>query len=64
MPTPLLTCFHTRDPAHYTFAPSGTCSTINGRYFCSQWCDETFPMDSYGNNLCDRAVERAHLLFG
>ena len=53
-----------RDAAHYTFSSYGTCSRINGRYFCSQWCDDTFPVDSTGATACDAAVARAHARYG
>ena len=47
------------DAASYTLSKYGACSRTNGRYLCSQWCDDTFPVDSNGLNQCDRAASTA-----
>ena len=48
------------DATSYSLSKYGTGSLTNVRYLCSQWCDDTFPVDSNGLNQCDRATATIH----
>jgi hypothetical protein len=45
--------------AKYVFTTSGECWRRNGGYFCSSWCDDTFPVDpDTGETVCEATVAR------